>query len=118
MGRCSGCRGGCRTASRWRWPSPAQPITAEQAHEYGLVNRLAPKGGAVDTALELAERIARNAPLSVAASKLVVRETQGRTEEEFWAFQLPLIASVFTSEDAREGPRAFAEKRAPEWSGR
>jgi enoyl-CoA hydratase len=96
----------------------ADPITAEQAHEYGLVTRLAEPGAAVDVAMELAERIARNAPLSVAASKQILRETQGRTEEEFWAFQAPVMRDVFTSEDAKEGPRAFAEKRAPNWSGK
>jgi enoyl-CoA hydratase len=54
----------------------------------------------------------------VAASKQILRETQGRTEEEFWAFQAPVMRDVFTSEDAKEGPRAFAEKRAPNWSGK
>jgi enoyl-CoA hydratase len=96
----------------------ADPITAEQAQEYGLVSRLAEPGAAVDVAMELAERIARNAPLAVAASKQVMRETQGRTEAEFWEFQAPLLREVFTSEDAKEGPRAFAEKRAPNWSGK
>ncbi|MGA1568576.1 MAG: crotonase/enoyl-CoA hydratase family protein [Ilumatobacteraceae bacterium] len=96
----------------------ADPITAEQAHAYGLVSRVAPKGGAVDAALELAERIARNAPLSVAASKQMILEVQGRTEAEFWDLQRPVMAQVFSSEDAKEGPRAFAEKRPPEWTGR
>jgi enoyl-CoA hydratase/carnithine racemase len=96
----------------------ADPITAERAHEYGLVTRLAEPGAAVDVAMELAERIARNAPLSVAASKQIMRETQGRTEAEFWELQAPLTRDVFTSADAKEGPRAFAEKRAPNWSGK
>ena len=95
----------------------ADPITAEQAFEYGMVTRLADKGEAVTVAMELAERIARNAPLAVAASKQLIRELQGRTEEEFWQLQGPLTAKVFTSDDAKEGPRAFAEKRAPQWSG-
>ncbi len=96
----------------------AEPITAEQGLEYGLVSRIAEKGKALDVALELAERIARNAPLAVAASKRLIRETAGRTEEEFWSHQAGSTARVFGSEDAREGPRAFAEKRAPNWSGR
>lgn len=96
----------------------ADPITAEQAKQYGLVARVTEKGKAVEVALELAERIARNAPLAVAASKQLIRATQGRTEAEFWELQRPLVAQVFTSEDAKEGPRAFAEKRAPSWSGR
>lgn len=94
------------------------PILAEQAFEYGLVSRLTEPGGAVTEALALAERIARNAPLSTAASKLLIRETSGRTEAEFWDFQVAHVSSVFTSADAKEGPAAFAEKREPNWSGR
>jgi len=96
----------------------ADPITAEKAHELGLVARVAEPGRALDVALELAERIARNAPLAVAASKQLVRETAGRTEEEFWAHQGTLSKIVFGSEDSKEGPRAFAEKRAPNWQGK
>jgi enoyl-CoA hydratase len=93
------------------------PISAEEAAESGLVARLADRGGAVDAALRLAERVAKNAPLAVAASKDLVKATQGLTEDEFWAVQLPWQASIFTSNDAKEGPRAFAEKRPPQWSG-
>ena len=96
----------------------ADPITAEQGLNYGLVSRVTPKGGAVDGALALAERIARNAPLAVAASKQMIREVQGRTEADFWELQRPVMAEVFTSEDAKEGPQAFAEKRPPSWTGR
>lgn len=94
------------------------PITAEKALEYGLVARVAEPGKAVDAAIELASRIAKNAPLSVAASKQLIVDSFGRTEEEFWAHQGPLTAKVFTSEDAKEGPRSFAEKRPPKWSGK
>ncbi len=96
----------------------SDPITAEQAHELGLVSRLAEKGKAAEVALELAERIARNAPLAVAASKQVIRQTRGMVEEDAWKMQGPLLGKVFMSEDAKEGPRAFAEKRAPKWSGK
>ena len=95
----------------------ADPITAEEAAEHGLVARLADPGSALQEALSLAERIARNAPLAVAASKQLIRATQGSTEEELWALQRPLQERVFASDDAREGPLAFAEKRPPEWSG-
>lgn len=94
------------------------PITADDAAQYGLVTRLVEPGTAIDAALELAERVARNAPLAVAASKQLINATQGATEAEFWALQQPLQASVFTSDDAKEGPKAFAEKRRPEWTGR
>jgi enoyl-CoA hydratase len=54
----------------------------------------------------------------VAASKQIIRQTRGLTEEESWALQGPHLGKVFRSEDAKEGPRAFAEKREPKWTGR
>ena len=93
------------------------PITAEEAADHGLVSRLTEPGGALGEALALAERIARNAPLAVAASKQLIRATQGATEEELWKMQRPHMATVWKSDDAKEGPRAFAEKRPPEWTG-
>lgn len=95
----------------------ADPITAQQALAFGLVARLTEKGGALEGALALAERIARNAPMSVVASKQVLRDTVAKTEAEGWAIQQPVMAQVFRSEDAKEGPKAFAEKRPPVWSG-
>ena len=94
-----------------------EPITAEKALEYGMVARVAEPGKAVDEAIALATRIAKNAPLSVAASKQLIVDSFGRTEEEFWKHQIPQMAAVFASDDAKEGPRSFAEKRAPKWSG-
>lgn len=96
----------------------SDPITAEQAHEWGLVTRLSEPGEACSAALELAERIAQNAPLAVAASKQIIRQSRGLDEEASWGIQAPMMKTVFTSEDAREGPRAFAEKRPPKWTGR
>ena len=93
------------------------PISAEEGHAYGLISRLAPPGSAVDVAVELAERIAQNAPLAVAASKKIIRATQGATEEELFEIQGSMFAPVFGSNDAKEGPAAFAEKRSPNWTG-
>jgi len=93
------------------------PITAEEAADHGLVSRLTEPGEALGAALVLAERIARNAPLAVAASKQLIRASQGATEEELWKIQRPHMATVWKSDDAKEGPRAFAEKRPPEWTG-
>jgi enoyl-CoA hydratase/carnithine racemase len=95
----------------------AQPILAEQAHEYGLVTRLCEPGKAVECALQLAELISKNAPLAVALSKQMIRATQGRTEAELWELQKPLGAKVLGSHDAKEGPLAFIQKRAPNWRG-
>jgi enoyl-CoA hydratase len=93
------------------------PISAEEAAELGLVARLVEPGTAVDAAMALAERVAKNAPLAVAASKQLIKATQGTTEADFWRMQGAFQDSVFSSNDAKEGPKAFAEKRAPEWTG-
>ena len=93
------------------------PISADDSKSYGLVSRVTEKGGTVEAALELAEAIAENAPLAVAASKALIQAQQGITEEEFWELQKPYMASVFRSNDAMEGPASFAEKRSPNWTG-
>ncbi|HEY6426711.1 MAG TPA: enoyl-CoA hydratase-related protein, partial [Acidimicrobiales bacterium] len=84
----------------------------------GLVVRLCESGGALEEAMALARTIAGNAPLGVDATLRLLRMAPGRTEEELWAEQVALVTSVFQSEDAQEGARAFAEKRPPKWSGR
>ena len=93
-------------------------LTAPRAAEVGLVNRLTPEGGALAGALELAATIAANGPLAVAATKQIARGTGDWSWEEGWRRQAEITGAVFTSEDAREGSTAFAEKRAPVWKGR
>ncbi len=94
------------------------PITAERAHEIGIVNRLAEPGGAVDAARELAAAIVRNGPLALAGSKRIMRDAVDWTEEEAWERQREVTGPIFASEDAREGATAFAQKRDPVWKGR
>jgi enoyl-CoA hydratase len=96
----------------------ADPITAEVAHQHGMVNRVVAKGQAVEAAVALAERIAKNAPKGVRASKQLVKDVLGVSEEQFWEFQRPAMEEVFGSEDAIEGATAFAEKRSPNWQDR
>lgn len=93
------------------------PISAEDGATFGLISKLAEPGEALDVAIALAERIAKNAPLGVAASKQIIKASVGTSEDELWKLQGPLQMSVFTSEDAKEGPKAFAEKREPNWTG-
>lgn len=93
-------------------------LGAERAYEIGLVNRVVEDGSALEAALELADRIAANGPLAVAASKRVMVESRGWPVEERFARQREVIEPVFASADAKEGPRAFAEKRTPVWEGR
>jgi enoyl-CoA hydratase len=94
------------------------PIGAERAAEVGLVNRVTDPGGALDGALELAAVIAANGPLAVAGTKEIARRSTDWSREEGWDEQARIIAPVFSSEDAREGATAFAEKRTPVWKGR
>jgi enoyl-CoA hydratase len=94
-----------------------QPVLAEEGQRIGLVDRLAEPGEALATAKELAEVIARNAPLAVAASKRIIDESFTKGSDEFWSWQGPLMGEVFGSKDALEGARAFVEKRPPNWQG-
>jgi enoyl-CoA hydratase len=94
------------------------PMPAERFHEFGVVNRLADAGGALDAALELADAIAKSGPLAVAASKQILQEQQDWSTAEMWERQGAISGPVFGSEDAKEGASAFKEKREPVWKGR
>ncbi|MBJ7336794.1 crotonase/enoyl-CoA hydratase family protein [Mycolicibacterium sp.] len=93
-------------------------LPAVRAAELGLVNRLAEPGKALDDAVALAQKITANGPLAVAATKRIIVESRGWPAEDMFAEQAKIKPSVFESDDAKEGARAFAEKRAPQWTGR
>jgi enoyl-CoA hydratase len=90
---------------------------AKEALSIGLVGRVVPDGTALKQAKSLADRIARNGPLAVQAILRSARETADMTEEDGLNHELMIGMTVFASEDAKEGPRAFAEKREPEFRG-
>lgn len=94
------------------------PITATDAKHLGLVTELTAHGAALQGAHDLAGRIAGNAPLALAAIKQVVREVQNLNDADGLEHQDAVALGLFSSEDAREGATAFAEKRPPVWRGR
>lgn len=96
----------------------AQPISALRAKEIGLVNAIVPFEGLAVASRALAQRIAENAPLSVAAGKAMVRQTIRKLLVEGREQARAIWEPVYLSEDAQEGPRAFSEKRPPHWKGR
>lgn len=92
-------------------------FSATQAEALGLVNQVVPAGQALEGALRLARKIAANAPLGVQANLRLARQAAAAQEEAFWAANDELWQQVSQSRDAREGPQAFLDKRAPKWEG-
>lgn len=93
-------------------------MSAAEAVQLGLISEVVPAGDAVSRAIELAEVISANAPIAVRASLRVARAAIGTSEAAAWACSEAAWPEVLASEDAAEGPRAFAEGREPEWHGR
>jgi enoyl-CoA hydratase len=95
-----------------------EDLPARRALELGLVNHVVPDGQALAKAREIAARIAKNGPLAVKAIVATLRETETLPEAEAFAIEQRYGMAVMASEDAREGPRAFLEKREPVFRGR
>ena len=93
-------------------------IDAGRAAEIGLINRVVPAGTALEAARELAATICANGPLAVKVSKQVMVESAEWRSDEMWQKQQAMTLPVFSSQDAIEGATAFAEKRAPNWTGK
>jgi enoyl-CoA hydratase/carnithine racemase len=95
-----------------------RPIDASRAYEVGLVNVLTEPGRALDEAIGLAQEICTNAPVSVQSCLAALNAVTASDDELGWEMTEQAMASATTSQDAREGVRAFLEKRAPVWTGR
>jgi enoyl-CoA hydratase len=92
-------------------------ISAAEALEYGLIGYVVPDGGALEKALEIADQIAKNGPLAVQNILKTIRDTEGMAEKDAFSVEMPLGMQVFMSKDAKIGPKAFAEKKTPEFTG-
>jgi enoyl-CoA hydratase len=93
-------------------------LSAQEAFDVGLIGHLVPDGSALEKAFELAELVSKNGPVAVRNILRTIRETEGMAENDAFKLESRLGMEVFASEDAKEGPRAFAEKRKPEFKGR
>ncbi len=93
-------------------------MSTQRANELGLINQVVDNGTALDAAKELAAKISANGPMAVAVSKQVMIESADWSSEEMFDKQMAIAMPVFTSKDAAEGATAFAEKRAPNWTGK
>ncbi|MDD9372327.1 MAG: crotonase/enoyl-CoA hydratase family protein [Acidimicrobiales bacterium] len=94
-----------------------EPITGRRAYEVGLVGHVVPDGATLERAREIAERIAANGPLAVRNIKASVLAADALPEADAYARELELGMEVMGSKDAKEGPRAFLEKRRPDFTG-
>ncbi|GAB3489278.1 crotonase/enoyl-CoA hydratase family protein [Amycolatopsis cihanbeyliensis] len=92
-------------------------LTAAEARDIGLIGHVVGDDTALERALEIADQIAANGPLAVRAILRTMRDTEGMHEEEAFKLDAQYGVGVFTSQDAKEGPRAFAEKRTPHFTG-
>ncbi len=98
-----------------------EPLSAAAARDWGLINEVVEAGSVLDAALALASAITVNAPLSVQASKRIAYGVDDGVvvgDEPGWDRTMREMRALLKSEDAKEGPRAFAEKREPVWQAR
>jgi enoyl-CoA hydratase len=95
-----------------------EPVDAERMYRAGLVSRLVPAEAVLDTAMSMAQTLCENGPLAVRASRQIIVDGADMDADARWEMSNRVGLPVFASEDAREGPRAFIEKRKPVWKGK
>jgi enoyl-CoA hydratase len=96
----------------------AQPITAQRAYDIGFVNKVVPQGALMEEAMTMAEQIAESAPLAVQYFKELAYRGLNMSIQDISSLTYHMYDQLLTTEDSKEGPRAFAEKRKPRWQGR
>ena len=96
----------------------AEPITAQRAYDIGFLNKVVPAGQLMDEAMALARKIAENAPLAVQYFKELAYRGLNMSTQDISSLTFHMYDQLLTTEDSKEGPLAFAEKRKPRWQGR
>jgi len=96
----------------------AQPVTAQRAYDMGFLNRVVPAGDLMEEAMAMAQQIADNAPLAVQTFKELAYRGLNMSNPDISALTYQMYDALLLTEDAKEGPKAFAEKRKPQWKGR
>ena len=96
----------------------AQPVTAQRAYDMGFLNKVVPAGDLMEEAMAMAQQIADNAPLAVQTFKELAYRGLNMSNQDISALTYQMYDALLLTEDSKEGPKAFAEKRKPQWKGR
>ena len=96
----------------------AQPVTAQRAYDMGFLNKVVPAADLMEETMTMAQQIADNAPLAVQTFKELAYRGLNMSNQDISALTYQMYDALLLTEDSKEGPKAFAEKRKPQWKGR